>query len=211
MLTSELRKLASQPRRVSHPPPASDFRDHAAISPTISPGSSKHTTERQHGQDYQGPNQPRKRRRVDSCGNPNVDLLLPLEESFDCTSMSLPSPDLMELIIDMYFDIIQPWIPILHETQFRQRIHDQEELPNLVVVLHAIVVAALRFVESELSAKEIENIMERSRNIVVLKSMDGLSVENSQALIIIAFNDVSFAWKTRFYNTDVPDRERGGF
>ena len=99
----------------------------------------------------------------------------------------------MEQIIDKYFDIIQPWIPILHETQFRRRIHEQQELPHLTVVLHAMVVAALRFVASEMPPWEIESLTARSRNIVVLTSMDGLSVENSQALIIVAFNDVSLS------------------
>lgn len=191
MLTSELQKLGSHPGGISYPRPSGSFSDHVVVSPTVSQGSSRHTADRQDGWPHSHPDRPRKRRRVDSCGNPNVDLLLPLEGSLGCTSASLPSPDLMEDIINTYFDAIQPWIPMLHETQFRRRVHDQEELPHLLVVLHAMVVAALRFVDSRLSPLEIETITARSRNTVVLTSMDGLSVENSQALIIIAFNDVS--------------------
>lgn len=193
MLTSELQKLSSQPqpRRTSFARPIEGFRDLTAISPTVSQSSSRHTAERQDAALHHTANQPRKRRRVDSCGNPNVDLFLPLEEGLECTSASLPSADLMGQVVDMYFDVIQPWIPMLHETQFRRRIHDEDELPQLVVILHAMVVAALRFVDSKLTSGEMESAMARSRRIVVLASMDGLSVENCQALIIVAFTDVS--------------------
>ncbi|KAJ0384404.1 hypothetical protein COL922a_008459 [Colletotrichum nupharicola] len=67
-----------------------------------------------------------------------------------------------------------------------------------------MVVGALRFVdnpETRLSAQEVERRTSRSRSIVVLNAMDHLSVENLQALIIIAFcdsqignGDASKAW-----------------
>ena len=131
---------------------------------------------------------------MDSCGNPNVDLLLPLEENLDSATPTLPPADVLEHVINMYFDVIQPWIPMLHETQFRRRIQEQDQLPQLVVVLHAMVVAALRFIDNDqvkLTADEVERWAARSRRFVVLTSMDGLSVENLQALIIVALDDVS--------------------
>ena len=99
----------------------------------------------------------------------------------------------MEEIVSVYFFLIQPWIPVLHETQFRRRINDAAELPKLVVVLHAILVAAIRFVdgvEHRLSIADIDRHVQKSRNIVVLTAMEDLSVENLQALVIIAFTDV---------------------
>lgn len=205
MLTSELQKLSSQsqPRRSSFARQVESFRDPLGISPAVSQSSSRHTTERQDGLQNQSPNRPRKRRRVDSCGNPSVDLLQPLEENLECSSASLPSADLMGEIIDVYFDVIQPWIPIIHETQFRRRVHDEEQLPQLVVILHAMVVAALRFVDSKMTPREVEGAMARSRSMVVLASLDSLSVENCQALIIVAFNDVSLGdTRPRVYSAD---------
>jgi hypothetical protein len=137
--------------------------------------------------------QPRKRRRVDSCGNPNIDLQLPLEDLLDASSC-LPAPDLLENTVNAYFNKIQPWIPILHETRFRSRMLDPDQRPLLVVIIHAMVVAAIRFARPEahgLSAADVEAKAKRSRSIVVLNAMDSLSVENLQALIIIAFDDVS--------------------
>ncbi|KAJ5652709.1 fungal-specific transcription factor domain-containing protein [Penicillium longicatenatum] len=136
--------------------------------------------------------QPRKRRRVDSCGNPNIDLQMPLEDLLDASSC-LPAPDLLENTVNAYFNKIQPWIPILHETRFRSRMLDPDQRPLLVVIIHAMVVAAIRFARPEahgLSAADVEAKAKRSRSIVVLNAMDSLSVENLQALTIIAFDDI---------------------
>ncbi|KPM46260.1 hypothetical protein AK830_g260 [Neonectria ditissima] len=135
---------------------------------------------------------PRKRRRLDSCGNPKLAIQLPLDDLADASS-TLPPPDLLEDIVDSYFGVIQPWIPILHETRFRARMHEPKQRPTLVVVIHAMVVAAMRFVRPEvhgLTSRELEAWAKRSRSIVLLTAMDGLSVENLQALIITAFDDI---------------------
>ncbi|KAM0236638.1 hypothetical protein ACHAP5_009274 [Fusarium lateritium] len=136
--------------------------------------------------------QPRKRRRVDSCGNPNIELASQLGELGSTTSQ-LPPPELLEEVINAYFILVQPWIPILHETRFRSRFYNHEQLPCLTVLLHAIVVAAIRFVEpgnQKFSEKDIETWISRSRSVVLLSAMDGMSVENLQALSIIAFTDM---------------------
>lgn len=189
LLARELTKLNSNSKNASNAvvSPHSES-DHAVLSPvttvsgTVRASDGRNVVSHPH-------NQPRKRRRVDSCGNPNIGLVTPLGD-LRSIAASLPPPDLLEDIITVYFNIIQPWIPILHETQFRRRVYDQEQSPRLVVVLHAMVVACVRFVESRMSMEEIEAWMTRSRNIVVLNAMDQLSVESLQALSIIAFTDV---------------------
>lgn len=191
LLARELHKLNSKNRLNSQAGTPEGAADHAVLSPATSSSSRRHTVDGIEVVAHPH-NQPRKRRRVDSCGNPNIDLAYPLEDLENITT-SLPPPDLLEDVINVYFNIIQPWIPILHETQFRRRVHDPEQLPRLVVVLHAMVVAALRYVDSpetRPSAQEVERRALRSRNIVILNAMDQLSVENLQALVILAFNDV---------------------
>ncbi|KZL63105.1 fungal specific transcription factor [Colletotrichum incanum] len=191
LLARELHKLNSKNRIGSQVGTPEGVVDHAVLSPTTSSSSRRYTVDGIEIVSHPH-NQPRKRRRVDSCGNPNIDLAFPLEDLENITT-SLPPPDLLEDIINIYFNIIQPWIPILHETQFRRRVHDSEQLPRLVVVLHAMVVAALRYVdnpETRPSIQEVERRAVRSRNIVILNAMDQLSVENLQALIILAFNDI---------------------
>ncbi|KAK1624043.1 hypothetical protein BDP81DRAFT_398997 [Colletotrichum phormii] len=191
LLARELHKLNSKTKAGSQAGTPEGVAEHPVFSPTTSSSSRRNTIDGIEIVSHPH-NQPRKRRRVDSCGNPNIDLAFPLEDLENITT-SLPSPELLEDIINIHFNIIQPWIPILHETQFRRRVHDPEQLPRLVVVLHAMVVAALRFVDNSeirLSALEVERRTSRSRNIVILNAMDHLSVENLQALVILAFNDI---------------------
>ncbi|KAK1994620.1 hypothetical protein LX36DRAFT_641127 [Colletotrichum falcatum] len=191
LLARELHKLTSRNRPGSQAGTPEVAAEHAVLSPSTSNSSRRHAADGI-GVVSHPHNQPRKRRRVDSCGNPNIDLAFPLEDLENITT-SLPPPDLLEDIINIYFNLIQPWIPILHETQFRRRVHDPEQLPRLVVMLHAMVVAALRYVdnpETRPSAQEMERWVVRSRNTVILNAMDQLAVENLQALIILAFNDI---------------------
>ncbi|KAF4438877.1 hypothetical protein F53441_12698 [Fusarium austroafricanum] len=170
--------------------------------------------------------QPRKRRKVDSCGNPNIELASQLNELGSTTSQ-LPPPELLEEVINAYFIFVQPWIPILHETRFRSRFYNHEQLPCLTVLLHAIVVAAIRFVDGgteRISENDVEIWISRSRSIVLLSAMDGMSVENLQALSIIAFTDMgngdmSRAWpiigsltRTVEYlqlSVEIDDRQQG--
>lgn len=185
-LARELQKLNSKHRVPAQP---------SSPEVVISPSTSHITTTTVDGVEIVSHphNQPRKRRRVDSCGNPSIDIACPLED-LDCSSTTLPTSALLEDIITAHFNLIQPWIPILHETHFRRRVRNNDRLPQLVVVLHAMVVSALRFVdhvEHQLSASQLEKMAHLSRNFVVLNAMSTMSVESLQALIIVAFTDVS--------------------
>ncbi|KAJ5812054.1 hypothetical protein N7474_008355 [Penicillium riverlandense] len=108
-------------------------------------------------------------------------------------SSTLPPPKVLEAVVNLFFDLVQPWVPIFHEKRFRQRMENPDDNPALEVVLHAMVVALLRHVyprELIVDLGDIESICERSRKIVVLTAMDDLHVENLQALIIICFEDI---------------------
>ncbi|KAH7029730.1 uncharacterized protein B0I36DRAFT_364217 [Microdochium trichocladiopsis] len=98
--------------------------DHAVVSDEAEPGIDR----------------TRKRRKLDSCGNIAIDVFCPLEQLNNGVS-SLPQPRVMESIITTYFSLIQPWIPILHETRFRAQLHDTKRQHALINILHAMVVA----------------------------------------------------------------------
>ncbi|KAI8652544.1 Zn(2)-C6 fungal-type domain-containing protein [Fusarium keratoplasticum] len=204
-LIQELRGLVSAPRTVA-PLQAIHSSPEALHQTAPTPAQLSSVTEvavvsPSHREPHSSHPPSRKRRRVDSCGNPNIELASQLGE-LGGSSNQLPPPELLEEIVTAYFNLIQPWIPVLHETRFRSRFYNHEQLPPLAVLLHAIVVAAIRFVDCDshqLSAQEVETWMARSRSIVILSAMDGLAVENLQALSIIAFSDmgsgdVSRAW-----------------
>ncbi|KFZ24625.1 hypothetical protein V502_00894 [Pseudogymnoascus sp. VKM F-4520 (FW-2644)] len=143
----------------------------------------------------QAPSSPSNKRRRTKTGLIEPDDLADLSDS-------LPPPEVLEAVIDLYFLLVQPWIPIFHEKRFRQRLKDPDNKYRLEVVLHAMLVAMLKHVdrrEITIDLGDIESICERSRKIVILTAMDELHVENLQALVIICFEDigsgrVSRAW-----------------
>ncbi|KAH6689798.1 hypothetical protein F5X68DRAFT_254373 [Plectosphaerella plurivora] len=97
-------------------------------------------------------------------------------------------------LLQEFFERIQPWLPILHHTRFPERVADISQRPQILIILHAINVAALRFVTDEegvpLPADYVTRQVKRSRDHVLLTAMSGLSIENLQALTIVAFSDI---------------------
>jgi hypothetical protein len=100
---------------------------------------------------------------------------------------SLPPAERLEAVVDYYFSKIHFWIPLIHEGRFRARLTDPEEQPKLVILLHAMVVISLKHLDGDAGADQIRF----SRNIVMLNAMETLSVENLQALALLAFDHVS--------------------
>ena len=97
---------------------------------------------------------------------------------------SLPGPDVLEPILTAYFAHIHPWIPMIHQGRFFQRLLGENEREELLIIIHSMVLAAAKFVPG--AARYVRT---HTRNWVVCTAMDRLSLENLQALIILAFND----------------------
>jgi hypothetical protein len=102
----------------------------------------------------------------------------------------LPPFEALESYTNTYFTHVHPWIPMLNQDRFRQRVQDPSELPKLKVILQALVMIASRYLPQELGLNEIWPV-EKIREWVILRSMESNTLEGLQALIIIAFNDVS--------------------
>lgn len=204
VLAQELQKLNSRASSASHPQSPADKVNHG---PNASPASSISWARQTNGSDGYFENmssQSRKRRRVEGYSDRPLHLPVPIEECVEA-AVGLPPPSVLEAIIDAYFVNVQPWIPLFHETRFRERIHDPRKLSELVVVLHAVVVAAARYVDptdSPLSPESVEVLIKKSRNVVLLNAMDSLTIENLQALVILAFSDVSRTPPSSMRQTD---------
>ncbi|KAI1390410.1 fungal-specific transcription factor domain-containing protein [Hypoxylon trugodes] len=102
----------------------------------------------------------------------------------------LPPRDLIDALVEIYFAKIHPWIPMLHVRGFRQRMANDRERPRLTTIFHAIVSLCARFSpDSRLgNADEKARNAKRSKQVVLLRSMESFSVGNLQALIICAFD-----------------------
>lgn len=138
---------------------------------------------------------PLKRRRTNSTANGESPIkegpLAPLISHED--EKELPPDDLIDALVEIYFINIHPWIPILHVRQFRERMKDPAQRKKLKTIFHAIVSLCVRFSnDPRLSSAEVRaRYSKRSRNTVILQSMESFSVENLQALVICAFDTVS--------------------
>ncbi|XXG96837.1 hypothetical protein Hte_003128 [Hypoxylon texense] len=104
----------------------------------------------------------------------------------------LPPKDLVDALVEIYFAKIHPWIPMLHVRVFRQRMANDRERTRLTTIFHAIVSLCSRFSDDVRlgSAEKKARDSKKSKEIVLLRSMESFSVENLQALIICAFDTI---------------------
>ncbi|KAI8662124.1 Zn(2)-C6 fungal-type domain-containing protein [Fusarium sp. Ph1] len=94
-------------------------------------------------------------------------------------------------LIDAYFSHVQPWIPMINMRDFRTQAQSNRD--QVKVVLQAMTVATLRYLKPDgepLSPEFVKNETCKLRRTVLLDALDGLTLENLQALIIIAFTDI---------------------
>ncbi|KAJ4983062.1 transcriptional regulatory protein [Stagonosporopsis vannaccii] len=99
-------------------------------------------------------------------------------------SPPLPGADMLESVLSAYFTHIHPWIPMIHQGRFFDRLADETQRDQLVIILHSMVLAASKFVPDTAAF-----VRAQTRSWIICSAMDSLSLENLQALIILAFND----------------------
>ncbi|KAE8397401.1 hypothetical protein BDV37DRAFT_292156 [Aspergillus pseudonomiae] len=126
-----------------------------------------------------------KRRKVDVVSTPQQ--LLRRGTDFDILNL-----DLVHHLVEFYFANIHHWIPILHVRKFREQIQTYKGRQKAIHILHAIVALCSRFSSDSRLGSDTEKaeLAERSRQNVILSSMESFSVENLQALVIIAFDTI---------------------
>lgn len=105
----------------------------------------------------------------------------------------LPPDEILFSLVEIYFQLIHPWIPMLHVRDFRQRMKDPSQRGQIATICHAIVSICARFSDDSRLGHDNDartQNAKRSRDTVILQSMQSFSVENLQALIIIAFDTI---------------------
>ncbi|KAJ0416895.1 fungal-specific transcription factor domain-containing protein [Aspergillus carlsbadensis] len=101
--------------------------------------------------------------------------------------------DLLTQLVEFYFQNIHHWIPILHVRRFRHQIQSREGRDSAIYILYALIAVCIRFVNDPRIPDEDRKarVAESCRQKVVLCSMESFSVENLQALVIIAFDTIA--------------------
>lgn len=113
------------------------------------------------------------------------------ETDFDCVSSdiaSLPDSGVLEAVVAAYFRNVHPWIPLIHQGRLLHKLEDLSAHPEVLVILHSMTIAAGRFVPAYGASPT--GMSGAHRKWVVYTAMESLSLENLQALIIIAWSDI---------------------
>uniref|UniRef100_A0A8H7NR10 Zn(2)-C6 fungal-type domain-containing protein n=1 Tax=Bionectria ochroleuca TaxID=29856 RepID=A0A8H7NR10_BIOOC len=115
-----------------------------------------------------------------------------ISETYSSDEALTPLSDhLVDSLVEIYFEKIHPWIPMLHTSQFRAMLKHPAERQRHSNILHAIISLCMRFSQDprlDASPNLRSRYATRSRQRVILASMESFSVENLQALIICAFD-----------------------
>lgn len=108
--------------------------------------------------------------------------------------LELPD-DLVDSLVEIYFERIQPWIPILHVLRFQENMKIPQERQKMTVIFQAIGSLCSRFSnDTRLVDHHLRlRLAKECRQAVILASMESFSVETLQALIICAFDTVSLS------------------
>lgn len=120
--------------------------------------------------------------------------LLSFMTDVDDVALLFPPSDILETAIDLYFRKIHPWIPCVHRASFDVRWRDEVEIQKLTIMVHAMLSVAMRhlpFREMGLKEDDVDRQVRLSREVVMRNAMDRMSLENVQALVILAFDHVS--------------------
>lgn len=127
-----------------------------------------------------------KRRKINRDGSNADETILQRD---DLRLHMLPA-DLIDSLVELYFNNIHPWIPVLHVRQFRHRLHRPEEEHKISSILYAITSLCVRFSDDPRlgDAESRSKLAESCRQAVILQSMESFSVEGLQSLIICAFD-----------------------
>ncbi|ORY66049.1 fungal-specific transcription factor domain-containing protein [Pseudomassariella vexata] len=181
----QTQQAAATNGRTEEPNPVTTINDELQGSIARLRGSLAATSNRESGPSFESDNRrhgrdpPRSRETRDQAFNISA-----LDETV------LPPDDLVDALVDIYFANVHPWIPMLHVRQFRERMANPTERQTLSTIFYAIISLCVRFSDDQRlgDADQKTRYAKRSRQLVILRSMESFSVENLQALTICAFD-----------------------
>jgi hypothetical protein len=121
-----------------------------------------------------------------------VNLFQNQKQSLASSEVDLPPYDLLYALVDLYFEHINSWCPILHRRTTLDTFFGPSPLEEADrVVLHAIVATALRFSnDPRLNDLNRQRFHDSSKQRVLLYGIEHSSVKSVQALAILALDFV---------------------
>lgn len=112
------------------------------------------------------------------------------EQSLADPDLDLPPYDLLYALVDLYFEHINSWCPILHRRSTLDTFFGPSPLDEADrMVLYAIVATTLRFsTDGRLNEQSRKRYHDSSKQKVLLYGLENSSVKALQALVILALD-----------------------
>ncbi|QQK40384.1 Fungal transcriptional regulatory protein, N-terminal [Penicillium digitatum] len=112
------------------------------------------------------------------------------EQSLNNPDLDLPPYDLLYALVDLYFEHINSWCPILHRRTTLDTFFGPSPLDEADrMVLYAIVATTLRFSsDNRLNDQNRKRYHDSAKQRVVLHGLESSSVKALQALVILALD-----------------------
>jgi hypothetical protein len=112
------------------------------------------------------------------------------EQSLADPDLDLPPYDLLYALVDLYFEHINPWCPILHRRTTLDTFFGPSPLDEADrIVLYSIVATTLRFSsDARLNEQNRKRFHDSSKQKVLLYGLENSSVKALQALVILALD-----------------------
>ncbi|KAL5340529.1 putative C6 transcription factor [Aspergillus crustosus] len=119
-----------------------------------------------------------------------VSLFANQEQSFADPELDLPPYDLLYALVDLYFEHLNTWCPILHRRTTLDTFFGPSPLEEADrMVLYSIVATTLRFSnDSRLTEQARKRYHDSSKQKVLLYGLENSSVKALQALVILALD-----------------------
>lgn len=119
-----------------------------------------------------------------------VDLFSNHGQSFADPDLDLPPYDLLYALVDLYFEHINTWCPILHRRTTLHTLFGPSPLDEADrIVLYAIVTTTLRFsTDNRLNEQNRKRYHDSAKQKVLLYGLENSSVKALQALVILALD-----------------------
>ncbi|KAJ5782747.1 hypothetical protein N7457_004521 [Penicillium paradoxum] len=119
-----------------------------------------------------------------------VNIFSSQEQSLTDPDLDLPPYDLLYALVDLYFEHINSWCPILHRRTTLDTFFGPTPLEEADrMVLYAIVATTLRFSsDARLNDQNRKRFHDSSKQKVVLYGLENSSVKALQALVILALD-----------------------
>lgn len=117
--------------------------------------------------------------------------------SLEAVGNGLPSPEILQELVELFFELIYPWAPLFFKPSFVANMY----APERQVLLHGIVIIAFRFWrKTEPPPESRDAYVKASREHILLKTIDACTLTSTQALTLLAMDSIGQGQGPRTWN-----------